>query len=133
MKLIYVAHPYGGKWRNKRKVERIIRQLIQQYPDYTFYSPIHALGFLYNNVDYYEGMEHCLEILKRADELWLCGRWLASKGCRIEVKFARQHEIPISHYLSFKFGGKRYEVVKRDDWEIELIERLSGESEGEQK
>jgi hypothetical protein len=106
MKLIYVAHPYGGKWRNKRKVERIIRQLIQQYPDYTFYSPIHALGFMYSDIDYDKGMEHCLEILKRCDELWLCGRWFASKGCRIEVKFARQHDIPISRYLSFKFGGR---------------------------
>ena len=95
MKLIYVAHPYGGKWRNKRKVERIIRQLIQQYPDYTFYSPIHALGFMYHDIDYDKGMQHCLEMLKRADELWLCEGWQQSRGCNMEVRFARDNGIPI--------------------------------------
>lgn len=121
MKLIYVAHPYGGKRRNKRKVERIIRELAKQYPNYTFYSPIHALGFLYNDMDYYEGMEHCLEMLKRADELWLCEGWQNSKGCRMESQFAWRNSIKTS--VLFKCVDGTYGLVQ--------FPNMVAESEGE--
>jgi len=122
MKLIYVAHPYGGKWHNKRKVERIIRQLIQQYPDYTFYSPIHALGFMYHDIDYDKGMEHCLEILKRCDELWLCEGWQSSKGCCMERQFAWRNSIKTSELLKRADGA--YRTVR--------LPNMVAESEGEQ-
>ena len=54
--LIYVAHPFGGKQENKDKVEKIILRLTEQFPDYTFLSPIHATGFYYFIKSYDNGM-----------------------------------------------------------------------------
>ena len=95
MKLIYLAHPFSGKQENVDKAQKIIADLIWQMPDHTFYSPIHATGFLYNDVDYIDGMEHCFEVLGRCDELWLCGDWKESRGCNMEYGFAKAKGIPI--------------------------------------
>ena len=48
MKLIYIAHPFGGEQENVGRVEKIIKGLLHKHPDCTFYSPLHATGFFYN-------------------------------------------------------------------------------------
>jgi len=95
MRIAYIAHPFEGKRRNIRKVERIIKKLLPKYPDYVFYSPLHATGFYYHDVPYQKGMEHCLTLLSKADELWLCEGWQQSRGCRLEREYAQKHGIPI--------------------------------------
>ena len=95
IKLIYIAHPFGGKQENIEKVQKIITDLIWQMPDHTFYSPLHATGFFYNELSYLDGMEHCFEALSRCDELWLCKNWEYSNGCRMEYAFAKGRGIPI--------------------------------------
>ena len=95
MKLVYIAHPFGGKQENIEKVQKIITGLIWQMPDHTFYSPLHATGFLYTELDYLDGMEHCFEVLGRCDELWLCEGWENSRGCNLERAFALGKGIPI--------------------------------------
>lgn len=94
-KLIYVAHPFQGKQENVQKTEKIILQLIKLYPDYTFFSPLHATGFYYFAKTYEEGMKDCIELLSRCDELWLCHGWEQSKGCNIEYNYANEHGMPI--------------------------------------
>lgn len=91
-KVIYVAAPYGGCEGNKDRVERIIKKLVKQYPNYCFLSPIHALGFLYFEMEYNEGMEHCLTLLDLCSELWVFGE---SKGTIIEKEYAKKYRIPI--------------------------------------
>lgn len=88
MKVIYIAHPFGGKPENVQAVEQIILKLINKYPDYVFYSPLHATGFYYHDINYERGMDCCIEILSRCDELWLCEGWRDSKGCNIEYRHA---------------------------------------------
>ena len=95
MKLIYIAHPFGGKQENIEKVQKIITGLIWQMPDHTFYSPLHATGFLYDKLKYIDGMEHCFEALNRCDELWLCEGWQDSRGCNMEYAFAKGKGMPI--------------------------------------
>lgn len=95
MKVAYIAHPFHGKQKNVDDATRIILYLIKRYPGYTFFSPLHNTGFFYNAVDYECGMQYCFEMLQRSDELWLCKGWANSKGCMMEVAFARQHHIPI--------------------------------------
>ena len=98
MKLIYIAHPFRGKQENVRLVEEVIKKLLAVFPDnYSFYSPLHATGFFYNLIDYEKGMEHCFEVLRRCDELWLCEGWENSRGCRMEKEYAEKHNIPISY------------------------------------
>ena len=97
MKMIYIAHPFQGKQENVEDAEKIILELIKRFPDVTFYSPLHATGFFYHALPYLEGMEHCYEALGRCDELWLCEGWEESKGCNLEVAFAKGRNIPIMY------------------------------------
>jgi hypothetical protein len=96
MKLIYIAHPFGGKQENVRRVEEVIKKLLVVFHDnYSFYSPLHATGFFYNELSYLDGMDHCFEALSRCDELWLCGNWRESRGCNMEYGYAKAKGIPI--------------------------------------
>lgn len=95
MKLIYLAHPYGGDPANVEKVEQIIKKLLHRFPALTFYSPLHALGFVYSQLTYMDGMEHCFEALSRCDELWLCAGWEHSRGCNMEYAYAKGKGMPI--------------------------------------
>ena len=109
MRMIYLAHPFGGEQENVDAVEKIIKGLLHKHPDCTFYSPLHATGFFYFEVSYEEGMEHCFEALSRCDELWLTGKWQDSRGCHLEINFAIKHDIPI------KIVGKDENIMS---WEI---------------
>lgn len=95
MKLIYIAHPFEGKQENIDKVQAIILGLALKLSDHTFYSPLHATGFLYEELSYLDGMEHCFEALSRCDELWLCGSWQDSRGCNMEYGYAKAKGMPI--------------------------------------
>lgn len=95
MKIIYVAHPYGGEESNKEKVEKYIEKFIKEDENNVYLSPIHATGYQYFWVDYEKGMEYCLEMLSRCDELWLCGDWENSRGCNMEFDFALKNKISV--------------------------------------
>jgi hypothetical protein len=84
MRMIYLAHPFGGEMKNVDKAEKLIKELLHKHPACTFYSPLHATGFFYSQLTYLDGMEHCFEALSRCDELWLCGEWRDSRGCNME-------------------------------------------------
>jgi hypothetical protein len=95
MKVIYVAHKFNGDPKNVKKVEKIIRDLVVKYPDYTFYSPLHNTGFFYDDIPYEIGMKHCIEMLSRSDEIWFCSGWKKSRGCNIEHDWAAEHGVTI--------------------------------------
>lgn len=97
MKKVYIAHPYSGKRRNKKKVEKIIKRLFKENPDMLYISPIHTFGFIYFDVEYYYGLTYCLKLLESCDELWLCEGWEKSEGCKIEHDYAKKHGIPIKY------------------------------------
>ena len=97
MRMIYVAHPFGGEQENVEKVEQIIKGLLHKHPDCTFYSPLHATGFFYGQLPYLDGMEHCFEALSRCDELWLCEGWETSRGCNLEFVLAEEIGMPIKY------------------------------------
>lgn len=93
MRKVYVAHPYGGKEENKESVEEIIRGLVrsEEEKNTVYLSPIHALGFLYDDVTYEKGMEYCLELLGDCNELFLCPGWEQSRGCNMEFDYSLKH------------------------------------------
>ena len=91
-RVIYIAAPYGGEEENKEKVELLVKELVGLYPDCCFVSPIHAFGFLYNDLGYEEGMELCLTLLDLCSEIWIYGE---SKGTGIEREYAKRYKIPI--------------------------------------
>ena len=95
MRLIYLAHPYGGDEKNVEDAKQLVRRLVKEFPGRVFLSPLQATGFYYNDIPYIQGMEHCLTMLSRCDELWLCKGWQDSKGCCMEYAFAKAKGIPI--------------------------------------
>lgn len=97
VKTVYVSHPYNGEEANKREVEAMMRNLVKLHPGVVFISPIHTFGFMYNDVPYKEGMDWCIELLNRCDEILLCGSWEDSRGCRIEWSHSLQHKIPVKY------------------------------------
>ena len=96
-KLVYIAHPFQGKPENVEKAEKIILKLIRLYPNYTFFSPLHATGFYYFEKSYEEGMKDCIEMLSRCDELWLCEGWEESRGCNIEFEYFTHQGRPVRY------------------------------------
>ena len=104
MKLVYLAHPFLGMPENVEDAQNIILKLLHKYPDVSFYSPLHATGFLYFDMSYTQGMRHCFEVLRRCDELWLCRGWEESRGCKMEADYARRTGIPV------KTIGEDYET-----------------------
>ena len=99
MRMCYIAHPFGGLKENVDAVEKIVKDLIHKHPDCTFYSPLHATGFLYEELSYLDGMEHCFEALGRCDALWLAEGWQDSRGCNMEYGFAKAKGIPVEFII----------------------------------
>ena len=124
MKLVYVAHPYGGDEKNAQAVKQIIEDLTEgNHPllanptapmtptvpavharisitttdlmQAVYVSPIHQQGFMYAGTPYLAGLQKCLELLRRCDILLLCGDWQNSKGCLAEFGFAMARKMPI--------------------------------------
>ena len=72
-KLIYVAHPYGGKESNRKKIDVIMNELIFADTANDYVSPIHNYGFVYLTGDEYQkGLDICLGLLGH----WLQKRWI---------------------------------------------------------
>lgn len=118
MKLVYVAHPYGGDEKNAQAVKQIIEDLTEgshlllanhtiiamhtpvgipsiELLQAVYVSPIHQQGFMYEGTPYLVGLQKCLELLRRCDVLLLCGDWQNSKGCLAEFGFAMARKMPI--------------------------------------
>ena len=109
MKLIYIAHPFGGCPKAVSDVQALIADLHNtSLPMRTdlepgivnkcvFVSPLLQFGFRYSDTPYVNGLDKCLELLNRCDILLLSGDWEASRGCMAEYAFAKAKGIPI-HY-----------------------------------
>lgn len=136
MKLVYVAHPYGGSPENAEAVKQIIEALAEgNHPllanptapmtptvpavharisitttdlmQAVYVSPIHQQGFMYAGTPYLAGLQKCLELLRRCDVLLLCGDWQNSKGCLAEFGFAMARKMPIV----FENSNDYYELI----------------------
>jgi hypothetical protein len=70
-----------------------MKSLVKRYPDYTFLSPVHALGFLYDYISYEDGMRHCLALLDMCDECWFIDGYNNSQGVNIEREYCARYGI----------------------------------------
>ena len=93
-KLVYVAHPYGGKENNRKNIDVIMGDLVLNDASHDYISPIHNFGYVYlTGDDYQRGLDICLSLLGQCDILVLCPEWESSRGCKCEFKFAKKHSI----------------------------------------
>ena len=102
-KKVYFAHPFEGNEVNLKKVERVIKNYVKENPEVIPVSPLHAFGYLYNEVDYTTGLGWCLALLKTCDVLVLSGEWRGSMGCTVERQIAEWNGIEVVEY---KGGGE---------------------------
>lgn len=94
-KVIYISHPYQGNEHNKSEIQKIITDLVKKFPGYLFLSPVHAFGFLYNEIPYSTGLAHCIWLLDKADEMWVFGDYQNSIGCKVEIRYCEKNNIPL--------------------------------------
>lgn len=93
-KVIYVSHPYSGKQENLASIEKIMQILVQKMPNYLFLSPVHAFGFEYNFLPYEQGLNQCLWLLSKCDEMLVFGDYTQSRGCQREIQYCEENKIP---------------------------------------
>ena len=91
--LIYCSHKFGGKLENAKAAEVKIKRLQLADPSNTYISPIHAFGFMYNDVSYEDGIDMCLDLLAKCDKMIVLSEM--SKGVSAEIKFCTENEIPV--------------------------------------
>lgn len=93
-KLVYVAHPYGGKTSNRKMIDVIMEDLVLNDTSHDYISPIHNFGYVYlTGDDYQRGLDICLSLLGQCDILVLCPEWESSRGCKGEFEYAKKHSI----------------------------------------
>ena len=92
--LVYISHPFGNDFDNMTYVEDIIKELSKENPDNVYISPIHAFGFLYDCTLYEQGLNMCLELLDRCDEMLVYGDYENSRGCIAEIEYCEDNQIP---------------------------------------
>lgn len=124
--LVYVAQPFGGDtdaYKVARRTitnvyevaRRTMRDLIKNYPRAVFISPILQYGFMYEDVEYIEVLEICINLLRRCDRLLLLPGWKDSRECIAEWATARELGIPI--YYGDGNGIMRMESKNRQGTE----------------
>lgn len=95
-KLVYVAHPYGGKESNRKKIDVIMGDLVLNDTSHDYISPIHNFGYVYlTGDDYQRGLDICLRLLGHCDILVLCPEWESSRGCKGERDHALKRGMPV--------------------------------------
>ena len=111
--LIYISHPYKGIETNKLIVGKIIKDLYSYYSDrFTFVSPIHCFSFLYNEVNYFDGLDMCYDLLEGCVEMWVFGDYKNSTGCKAEISYCKTHDIPYKIFKNVNSVRKEYEPNK---------------------
>ena len=95
--LVYISHPSGGKECNTLEIQEICETLVNNkyfFENFTYVSPVHNYGFMYNSLDYETGLKLCLNLLDKCDIMFVFGDHESSKGCTREIEYCKQHEIP---------------------------------------
>lgn len=98
MKLIYVASPYAGDIdKNTEFARKACRHVMNE--GHAFFAPHLLYPQLLNDANPYErqaGLDMGLAVLKKCDELWVCGDRISS-GMQAEIDLAKQLGIPIRY------------------------------------
>ena len=96
--LIYIAHPFGGKDENFILAKKYIMALQECHRGKAFISPVIAYGHCYHAHSYERGINMCLDLLAKCDELWILGDDGESKGVKIEREWAKEHGMVIREF-----------------------------------
>ena len=112
--LIYCSHKFGGKLENAKAAETKIKKLQLADPGNTYMSPIHAFGFMYNDMDYDVGLRLCLDLLAKCDAMIVLSE--GSRGVVREIDYCKANKIPyIKPSLRELMTCKAFRVTKAEE------------------
>ena len=98
MNMHYLSHPFSGdEEKNRAAAEVIQRELQEKHPRAIYVNPLANFKAL-AGMEYDQIMGYCLELLMRCDGVTMAGDYRASKGCMIELAYAREYGIPVFFY-----------------------------------
>ncbi len=107
MILHYLSHPFtGDEEKNRAVAEAIQRELQEQYPKTLYINPIAQFKAL-AGMEYDKIMGYCLELLYKCGAVTMTGDYHVSKGCMIELAYAREYNIPV-----FFYDANKHEYVE---------------------
>ena len=88
--------------------EAIQRELQERYPKTLYINPIAQFKAL-AGMEYDTIMGYCLELLDKCGAVTMTGDYRASKGCMIELAYAREYHIPV-----FFYDADKHEYVEEE-------------------
>ena len=95
-KAVYISHPFQNLPKNVKRIEKVIELLEKEFPEYLFVSAVHAFGHGYSRLSYEKGLNQCLWLLDKCDEMWVFGKYINSKGCLAEIEYCKANDIPFT-------------------------------------
>ncbi len=111
--LIYCSHKFGGKLENAKATELKIKRLQLTDPKNTYISPIHAFGFMYNDMEYDVGLKLCIDLLAKCDIMIVLSE--GSRGVMREIDYCKANKIPyIKPSLRELMTCKVFRATKED-------------------
>ena len=109
MNMHYLSHPFSGdEVKNRAGAERIQRELQEKFPKVLYVSPIANFKAL-EGMEYDKIMGYCLELLDKCGAVTMTGDYHSSKGCMIELAYAREYHIPV-----FFYDAEKHEYVEEE-------------------
>ena len=123
-KVYYLSHPYtsiGCKSKNLVQSNIIAKSLVQSM-DIVIINPLAIVPLVTQEED--RALEICKILLKKCDALILCKGWQLSHGCKCELKWALEFNIPIYIYKNGKL--KKFKISKcilsrlKNRWKVGL-------------
>lgn len=97
MKLIYLAHPYGGDEHNIVAAWVLGRDLTAEHPHYHIFNAVKYFVGLKDIFTEAEIQRRYTDMVSRCDELWVAPGWEESPGCLAEIKEATRNGIRVRY------------------------------------
>lgn len=102
MKLIYLAHPYGGKPENVCKGVDLGAMLQMEYEHLHIFNAVYYFCKYKGVMDEEQIMRMCLDMVGRCEELWVAPGWRDSPGCKAEIEQATRIGIRVKYLVNIK-------------------------------
>ena len=86
IKRVFISHPFKDDPEgNRKKVEKICKEIIEEDDFILPISPLHCFSFLKDDDKRNDIMSVCYDLIMISDEVWLYGD---SDGCHLEKQVA---------------------------------------------
>lgn len=98
-KIIYVAGKFQNQPENKIYIEQCCRRFSKEYPKYLFINGVSQFSHYYDCTTQSEGIDMCLKLMERCDEVWTVGEYENSVGTYCEIKVAQALGIEVKEHM----------------------------------